>query len=624
MTEYQLPAGQTTASYRAERWGIERIVLDCIANHLPADSKGTRVTVTLKQGGIDKDLKTVDPQQPVEQITFGDNGKGYDVRLLQYAHSTKGADTLSVGQFGEGAKLAAAAAKREGIDLVYRSRDWQVTPTLEETVIEGETIHPLSFKVQDGLPTLQGSQTIFTNPTPALLAEVLRLPEKVLQLSDRYKEVYQEPQTPREKRERKYQNRILTRTTSNHHAIFVKGIRTQELGQSIFSYDLDIKDISPDRYQINNTAAEDNIGRMLRECTNPEVIRKLLTTAASDPEKSYYEFTHLLERRPHIQRNYWLWDHQEIFQPIRESYRPTTLQEHAIDHIVPGELANLPTEETGLAEQLRKFLNEHPSNIPEIQNYEFNIIEDDPDFKKNITQLPPKNTLWTTEFHKIFGEQAIIDDAGIEEQRQAELMGYTPVKIHNNVAKYLSRFGILRTSSLRKKEIQEYRWVAPEDLTQEEQQTLEYRIELERKLLGAPTNIPIQVYVGLYINDKEITTSNGVTIHEKGIPIIGIKRGILTDKEKFGKIYLHELGHVYRPQDHHGPGWEGFFVEHLYAQLANKPVPGTPQQDTCQSTISTPEPTPTYTTTWTTADSANTTLQEKNTLRKRLKKLFKI
>jgi len=44
-------------------------------------------------------------------LLFEDNGAGYDAGLLSVLFSTKRADALSVGQFGEGLKLIAAAAR---------------------------------------------------------------------------------------------------------------------------------------------------------------------------------------------------------------------------------------------------------------------------------------------------------------------------------------------------------------------------------------------------------------------------------------------------------------------------------------------------------------------------------
>ncbi|HIH12608.1 MAG: hypothetical protein QT02_C0006G0031 [archaeon GW2011_AR9] len=72
MTEiktYRIETSLTT-DYRKERWGLERIVLDGISNHLPADSKGTTVSVKFKQDGAYVDMKQYDSTKSVEEIVI--------------------------------------------------------------------------------------------------------------------------------------------------------------------------------------------------------------------------------------------------------------------------------------------------------------------------------------------------------------------------------------------------------------------------------------------------------------------------------------------------------------------------------------------------------------------------
>jgi len=102
-----------TLDYRKEAWGLERLVLDCISNHLPADSGGTETHVKFKQDGEYVDLKEVDREKEIEEIVMADDGRGYPVALLSVLFSTK-TDHISVGQVGEGLKMAAGASLREG------------------------------------------------------------------------------------------------------------------------------------------------------------------------------------------------------------------------------------------------------------------------------------------------------------------------------------------------------------------------------------------------------------------------------------------------------------------------------------------------------------------------------
>src|SRR3989344_1982495 len=136
-----------TLDYRKERWGLERIVLDGVSNHLPADSEGNSIYVKLKQDGKYVDLKEADPNKPTEEVIFEDDGKGYDAGLLSVLFSTKGADALSVGQFGEGLKLVAAAALREKLDIEYHSKNWIATPYTKRERIANHDLDRLCFRI---------------------------------------------------------------------------------------------------------------------------------------------------------------------------------------------------------------------------------------------------------------------------------------------------------------------------------------------------------------------------------------------------------------------------------------------------------------------------------------------
>lgn len=181
-----------TLDYRKDRWGLERIVLDGISNHLPADSKGTHTYVKLKQKGVWVDLKDADSSTTTEEVMFGDDGQGYTNAKLSTLRSTKAADALSVGQFGEGLKLVAAAALRHNLQVQYRSRNWWAEPFQKPEADDGEQYNRLCFRITENGDQLSGSRTVFFNPTSDFLEEVLKLPSSVLALNDTYRELHNE------------------------------------------------------------------------------------------------------------------------------------------------------------------------------------------------------------------------------------------------------------------------------------------------------------------------------------------------------------------------------------------------------------------------------------------------
>ena len=77
-----------TLGYEADKWGTERIALDGIQNHLPSDSKGTKVDVDFLIDGKWIPQSSYQNGQ-VSAIRFSDDGKGYSHELLSVFHSTK-------------------------------------------------------------------------------------------------------------------------------------------------------------------------------------------------------------------------------------------------------------------------------------------------------------------------------------------------------------------------------------------------------------------------------------------------------------------------------------------------------------------------------------------------------
>lgn len=271
-----------------KNWGIERIVLDAIANHLPADSKGTTAEVKLKQEGRYVDFLEADPSKGVEEIYFEDDSqKGYSPAYLRFLLSTKADDPKSGGKFGEGLKLVAIASLRQGVDVRFQSRNWEARPTIGRAEAdEGETIEYLCYVLTENGFDPKGSRTIFTAPPDALVREVFQLPRKVLYFNDDYEELYRLAADDEER----YVPGIIDRHVKERW-LFVKGVYFKPI-ESLFSYDLGINAISPDRDDVNRNAFLSEVAELLGSCDNVDVIRKILN-AAEDRDKLYEEYVAL-------------------------------------------------------------------------------------------------------------------------------------------------------------------------------------------------------------------------------------------------------------------------------------------------------------------------------------------
>lgn len=545
-----------TLDYRKWNWGIERILLDAISNHLPDDSKGTKTTITFKQGEQYKDLKTFDPSKPVDEIIFEDDGSGYDAKLLSVLFSTKELGGTSVGQFGEGLKMISAAALREDITLQYQSRNWSASPYTKHEKIDDQSIDRLCFAIEENGTHIKGSRTVIKEPSERVIVELLKIPEKVLLFNDEYRELHNEkdnidfpksvfanryiitpikfdefiPDQINDKNKTKYHSRIIdmqkpthnTDNSTHHPSLFVKGVYIRSIS-AIFSYDLGIESITPDRAYANEQILLRTIEDLLKRCKNEEVISAVIKKAHKDPRGQDLELRCFA---PNYSEN------------IREKkYRRMEYDpyDNPIFHA-----------------------REYKKNYGELK---IKDIVDSIEKKVNT----PSN--WANVFRKMYGNEAVIASEDTNKNEDAKLMGYNPIKINSDVGKYLKYQGILEVDEFDFKI--EYRWMNLEQLTEREASILKIAENLNEVLLGERKNVPVKVYSGLFAdNGREIKSSKGIHVWQKdGEKYIGIKRDQLVDEATFAKTYVHELGHYVTDQGDYNRTFTDFFVQAV-AKLA--------------------------------------------------------
>ncbi|MEM2137775.1 MAG: hypothetical protein QW568_01685 [Candidatus Anstonellaceae archaeon] len=257
-----------TLEYQSDRWGIDRIALDGIQNHLPSDSKGTKVEISYLVGGEWMDW-TLYKEGKIDAIKFSDDGNGYSSRFLELFKSTKKDDSAAVGHFGEGLKMLSAACVREGIDLELRSRDWSAKPFVIPHNIEGHKAEQLAFKVWNGQKEIAGSESIFWNPSKKLVEYVSQLEDKVLLLRKNFKYLYKS---------------AYGAIVDNKNDIFARGVFITKSEKLLFSYDFDIIP-NRDRDNVSENALRDKISFLWEYCKDPSAIALFFKALDSNPQR---------------------------------------------------------------------------------------------------------------------------------------------------------------------------------------------------------------------------------------------------------------------------------------------------------------------------------------------------
>ncbi|MBS3152600.1 hypothetical protein J4230_04280 [Candidatus Woesearchaeota archaeon] len=536
------------------KWGLERIILDSVSNHLPNDSKGNTTSIKVKQKGKLIDFRLANSEEEIEEVVVEDDGRGYDSKLLSTILSLKAYDLQSVGQFGEGLKGVSAASLRNNIKVQFRSRNWIAEPYVTSEVIEGKSRDILYFKIKENGEKINGSRTVFTEPPKELVKELLSIPDKILYFNRDYVELHNEkdnvkfpledllrgyneymeiisninsgsilnkkiikqnfgdflfyPQNIRLQQGPKYNSRIID-LKNGKTDLFVKNVRVKGV-YSLYSYDLGIEEIASERNFANEEKVLSEVRTLLEGCANTEVIENVIKAAEKKIDHQLLELI--------------------VFRPIRQEQ----------------------------------------SKINELNEINKNEISESLFFRQ--IKILYDSDLWVRSFRKLYGENAILSSLNNFANGDAETMGYKVVKLDSGIAKYLQSKGIKNADQI--KFSQEYRWV--DDLTDEEKNILKECHKIDKYLGISPDqSIEVKVYSGLFSETgREIPTSLGVQITERdGRKYIGIKREALKDRETFVETYHHERGHSVTG----APDEDRAFADYFINKLAEHYMQDNPQ-----------------------------------------------
>ncbi len=288
LSSFTIPFGehltQLTGDY-ASRWDEKRILIDLVQNHLPSDSKGTRAWIQFHttDGSGWHDLSEIEkyPDYIIDGFQIQDDGVGYPKENVFILNSSK--DDESAGKFGEGLKIALAAALNLGCDVEVQSSyqpdegngdvpyQWRANEVLEESTLRGKKISTVKLNLLEGAEISRGSLTRIMNITPQFAHELREIGNSVLYFRDDSIPILAETPTA-EILDMPDLDEIYSRGT-----VFVKGLLIPDFKDTIISYnfrELDIKD--HDRKTLTRDEAKKAIENVLSHCKDKELIKKLL------------------------------------------------------------------------------------------------------------------------------------------------------------------------------------------------------------------------------------------------------------------------------------------------------------------------------------------------------------
>jgi hypothetical protein len=328
---------------------------------------------------------------------------------------------------------------------------------------------------------------------------VYQIPDKVLALNDSYEVMSKDFTGFGFLSDAKIYPSRMIRLGNGDTTLFIKGVKVQD-SQSIFSYDLGLNNITPDRIFADRDRVLDSIENLLKDYASPEAIKTVLSKAFSEPEGNYQEFQAFYNRKQ--DKGFGITE----FEPLEYTF---------------------------------EFGKEGYGRIPRRPL----TWEEKQQRKEAELELKAKTNSWALAFKEMFGENAVLESSDVNENRDAEIMGYKPIKVNSGVASHLKENGIKDVYGIVKE--REYRWIEKAELTDSERGLVDKVDEINQVVLEEPTPVDVRVYQGLYTKaGREIESSYGVHVTEpSGQKYIGIRRDRLGSLEDFTETYIHELGH---------------------------------------------------------------------------------
>lgn len=238
-----------TLSYENENWSSYQIVREFLCNALDS---------------VSLDINKVEISQVKNQVIIHDQGNGYPIVLAKrIGASSKKNDPSSIGQFGEGSKLALLTCIRKDIKVMLGSQDWLILPKSVE--MEGQEV--LMYDIYETTTPITGSIVIL-EATPEIITIINHLPDYFLHYS---KDICLYGST----------SCGIYPLSGGKAKLYNKGIYIRDI-DGLFSYAISIEKLNRDRDLINHSDVAYKVRDLWESVDNTELI-KVLIAASSLP-----------------------------------------------------------------------------------------------------------------------------------------------------------------------------------------------------------------------------------------------------------------------------------------------------------------------------------------------------
>lgn len=254
-----------TLQYENDRWGAWHVVREFISNAL--DSVGgdvARVSIIEQEG----------------YIHICDHGQGYPITFAKrIGASSKKQDDSSIGQFGEGIKMAVLTCLRKGLSVMLASQNWLIIP--KAAPIE-EGLQVLVFDIYESAECIAGS-LVRVQASEEIRQIVSDLDQFFLQFAEMSPVfgtmaagIYSKGDTAR---------------------VFNKGVYIKDI-DSLYSYGLAINQLNRDRDLVEDNALCLMIRDLWNTVDNPQLIQSYFEEsnrmAQAGENSKFKEFTYCI------------------------------------------------------------------------------------------------------------------------------------------------------------------------------------------------------------------------------------------------------------------------------------------------------------------------------------------
>lgn len=317
-----------TLSYGGEVWrDPKRILIDALQNHLDA-RKGELPEIAYKvyspDGAIltveaDK-LATLDPSWQIMGVSISDKGDGYTTPYLTLLGETTKTDD-DIGKFGEGLKMLAASAIRQGMDVSLESRDWQAKPVSHQSIVRDyetntdQSFEMLGYQMKWNGDSRVGSMTQFSLISGVSEEQVKLTPEQLALVKKQSGETswgewadVLDPRNQDDLGNRGLGRYLLNTNSVSNSGVFVDLIagnagKIYEKGiwipgdidrPMMFSYNVDGSIIDTrERNNFSRRSVGSFMNGYFESLSDPKIIKEILKKARENPDITYYEYSFL-------------------------------------------------------------------------------------------------------------------------------------------------------------------------------------------------------------------------------------------------------------------------------------------------------------------------------------------